>query len=475
MDDLGDASVALLSDLVAIDSVNPGLVDGAAGESAIVAFLANRLRANGFTVTIVNALGRDDRPSLLAVGPGPSDAPTVVLNGHLDTVGVSGMPSPFTPRVEGHRLFARGAADMKGGVAAMVAAAERLTADHLTAGDLAAAHLGAERPTGSRGIRPVLALVADEEDASLGSEAVIAALAALNVQPDVCLIGEPTDLAPCRTLRGFGVARISFPGRAAHSSQPHLGVNALTHLGRFLHAVDERAPHLHTEGSDLMVTVARGGSSAFVIPDSAECLIEIRTSPDGRGASVLEEIDALLDPTWDATVTLVHPQTVRYRMAQLRRRTRRLAPGRHGTGRRPRHSPRRSTHRQRHIRRPLLDGSPTLASSLPDADLRPVRRRTARRRRMGRPASGPRLLPRARQRPLLVEPRSPLTRAGSVATRPALAAAGGSRGVRETVPRGHGRGVGRRPRHFHRSCGPPQEWRRSSFRCWQSWRRVRRG
>lgn len=194
---------------------------------------------------------------------------------------------------------------MKGGVAAMVVAAERLAADHLTTAHLATSHPSAERSTGSRGIRPVLALVADEEDASLGSEAVIAALAALSVQPDVCLIGEPTDLAPCRTLRGFGVARVSFPGRAAHSSQPHLGVNALTHLGRFLHAVDERAPHLHTEGSDLMVTVARGGSSAFVIPDSAECLVEIRTSPGGRGASVLEEIDALLHPAWGATVTLV--------------------------------------------------------------------------------------------------------------------------------------------------------------------------
>ncbi len=305
MDDLGDSAVALLSDLVAIDSVNRGLVDGAAGESAIVAFLANRLRANGFTVTIVDAEDRANRPSLQAVGPGPSDAPAVVLNGHLDTVGVSGMPSPFTPRVEGHRLLARGAADMKGGVAAMVAAAERLAAHHLTTAHLATSHLGAERSTGSRGIRPVLALVADEEDASLGSEAVIAALAALNVQPDVCLIGEPTDLAPCRTLRGFGVARINFQGRAAHSSQPHLGINALTHLGRFLHAVDQRAPHLHAEGSDLMVTVARGGSSAFVIPDSAECLVEIRTSPGGRGASVLNEIDALLDPAWGATVTLV--------------------------------------------------------------------------------------------------------------------------------------------------------------------------
>ena len=321
VDDLSDAAVALLSDLVAIDSVNPGLADGAAGESANVAFLANRLRANGFTVTIINAEGHANRPSLLAVGPGTADAPTVLLNGHLDTVGVSGMPSPFTPRVEGHQLFGRGAADMKGGVAAMVVAAERLaakrsTADHLTPDHLTAdrlttnrpAHEGPtlEQPTDARGgIRPVLALVADEEDASLGSEAVIAALAALNIQPDVCLIGEPTDLAPCRTLRGFGVARVSFQGRAAHSSQPHLGVKALTHLGRFLHAVDQRAPHLHAEGSDLMVTVAHGGSSAFVIPDSAKCLVEIRTSPDGRGASVLDEVHALLNRAWDATVTLV--------------------------------------------------------------------------------------------------------------------------------------------------------------------------
>ena len=311
MDDLGDAAVALLSDLVAIDSVNPGLVDGAAGEPAIVAFLANRLRANGFTVTIVSAEGHADRPSLLAVGPGPADATTVVLNGHLDTVGVSGMPSPFTPRVEGHQLFGRGAADMKGGVAAMVVAAERLAAgrladDHRTAERPTDADSAPGHPTGARGgIRPVLALVADEEDASLGSEAIIAALAALDVQPDVCLIGEPTDLALCRTLRGFGVARVSFQGRGAHSSQPHLGVNALTHLGRFLHAVDQRAPHLRAEGSDLMVTVARGGSSAFVIPDSSECLIEIRTSPDGRGTTVLDEVHALLHPAWDATVALV--------------------------------------------------------------------------------------------------------------------------------------------------------------------------
>ena len=168
------------------------------------------------------------------------------------------MLDPFTPRIDGDRLFGRGAADMKGGVAAIVAAAEHLVA------------------SGAR-VRPVLALVADEEDASLGSEAVIDALDGLAVRPDACLIAEPTDLAVTRSLRGFAVVRVRFTGRAAHSSQAELGVNAVTHLGRLLHAIDSRAADVRARGGDLMVTVARGGESAFVVPEHAECLVELRT------------------------------------------------------------------------------------------------------------------------------------------------------------------------------------------------------
>ena len=112
-----------------------------------------------------------------------------MLTGHLDTVGVEGMPDPFTPTVEADRLSGRGSSDMKGGVAAMVVAAEEL------------ARRGAPG-------RVVLALVADEEDASIGAEAVLAALPGLGVHPDVAVVGEPTWLAdhrePARLRPGRG-------------------------------------------------------------------------------------------------------------------------------------------------------------------------------------------------------------------------------------------------------------------------------
>jgi acetylornithine deacetylase len=270
--------VDLLSRLVGIDSVNPGLVPGAAGEGRIVDDLRERLDGAGFaTYVVVAGEGPHDRPSLVAAGP-DVDGPTVVLNGHLDTVGVSGMAAPFEPRIDGDRLVGRGAADMKGGVAAMVVAAERLTA-------------------AGAAVRPVLALVADEEDASIGSEAVIAALPGLGIRPDACIIGEPTDNVLARTLRGFGVVRVRFAGRAAHSSQPELGVNAVTHLGRLLHAVDAHP--------DLMATVARGGTSAFVVPDSAECVVEQRVPPGVPASGALDLVEALLTPDLQATAELV--------------------------------------------------------------------------------------------------------------------------------------------------------------------------
>lgn len=285
MESVGHSAVELLTELVSIDSVNAGLVPGASGEADIVAWLDQRLQSSGFETHVIAPADQPERPSLLALPPGPPEWPTIALNGHVDTVGVAGMDAPFTARIEGDRLFARGAADMKGGVAGIVAAAEALVAS------------GAP-------VRPILALVADEEDASVGSAAVIDTLRDSGVTPDACLIAEPTGLDIAQSLRGFGIVTVTFPGKAGHSSQPDLAINAVTHLGRFLQAVDERAETIRQDGGDFMVTSVRGGLSTFVIPDSAECVVEMRTTPTQQGSQALVEVESLLEQEWNATAHL---------------------------------------------------------------------------------------------------------------------------------------------------------------------------
>ncbi len=290
--DLGDAALSLAGELVAVDSTNPGLAAGAPGERAVVDHLRRRLEGSGFVCEVVQA-AVPDRPSLLARPPaGRCDGPTVILNGHLDTVPAGGMADAFDPRIVDGRLLGRGSADMKSGLAGLVVAAEAL--------------LAADAP-----VRPVLALVADEEDASLGSEAVIDALPRLGIRPECCLVAEPTHLALASSLRGFAVVEVAFAGSAAHSSQPELGVNAATHLGRFLAAVEGRGAEIARSGGSLMVTLARAGTSAFVLPASASCTVERRTVPGERAAAALAEVEELIaglrraDPSVEATARLV--------------------------------------------------------------------------------------------------------------------------------------------------------------------------
>jgi acetylornithine deacetylase len=264
---------------VGLDTVNPDLVPGAPGERPAVDFLAARLGARGFEIEIVGPAGR---PSLLATHRGRGGGLSLALNGHLDTVGVEGMDEPFSARIEGDRMYGRGTCDMKGGVAAMVVAAER------------AAEAGHDGDV-------VLALVADEEHGSLGSAAVLDHLAAAGRLPDACIVGEPTWLELIVAQRGFSVVQVELHGRAAHSSRPHEGVNAVSLLGRLLGAVEQRddllatrEPHPYAGHGSLMVTVVRGGSAPFTLPAQASALIERRTIPGEPPDSGLREVEAIL-------------------------------------------------------------------------------------------------------------------------------------------------------------------------------------
>src|SRR4051794_39134200 len=291
--DVARAAAELAVELVRIDSVNPALVPGAAGEGAIVAHLAERLGSRGFDVDVVTAARR---PSLFARFTGSGHGRKVLLNGHLDTVGVTGMSEPFAGSVDGDRLLGRGACDMKGGVASMVAAAEAVAARGV-AGDV------------------LLALVADEEHASLGTDAV---LKHLNGRlPDACIVGEPTGLDLAVAHRGYALVEVALSGRAAHSSQPELGVNAVAHLGRLLTAVEARntellkgRAHPLVGTGTLQATTVSGGSSAFVLAETAHALVERRTLPGERAGLALDEVERILtalreaDPSVHAVAVL---------------------------------------------------------------------------------------------------------------------------------------------------------------------------
>jgi acetylornithine deacetylase len=273
-------AVELTKALVALDTVNPELVPGAPGEAAAVEFLAQRLGARGFEIEVV---GPAERPSLLATHRGRSGGPSLALNGHLDTVGVEGMDDPFSARVDGDRLYGRGTCDMKAAVAAMVVAAER------------AAEAGHDGDV-------LLALVADEEHGSVGSTAVLEHLRAANRLPDACLIGEPTWLNVVVAHRGFSVVEVELRGRAAHSSRPHEGVNAVALLGRLLGGIERRddalatrEPHPYAGHGSLMATVARGGTAPFTLAASASAIVERRTVPGEPLDAGLREVESIME------------------------------------------------------------------------------------------------------------------------------------------------------------------------------------
>ena len=254
----------LVSALVAIDSVNPDLVPGGAGEGEVASYVAAWMRDAGLEVEIDEAA--PGRPSVVGVARGSGGGRTLMLNGHLDTVGVEGMERPFDPVVRDGRLYARGGYDMKAGVAACMIAAKRLASDDL-AGDV------------------IVAAVADEEYASIGTRSVLRRWSA-----DAAIVTEPTALRVCVAHKGFVWAELETTGRAAHGSRPAEGVDAITRMapalarargapGRARRACRARArrPRLGARIPD------RGRAGAVELPGA---LRAVARAPDGaaRGA-----------------------------------------------------------------------------------------------------------------------------------------------------------------------------------------------
>ena len=259
-----EAVQQLVGELVAVDSVNPALVPGGAGEGAVAVLVADRLRAAGLEVEIVDAAGR---PSVVGTARGRGGGRSLMLCGHLDTVGVAGMADPLVPVVRDGRLHGRGSYDMKAGVAAAMLAAVEAAGAGL-AGDV------------------IVAAVADEEHASVGVQAVLE-----RVRADACVVTEPTGLDVVVAHKGFAWWEIEARGRAAHGSRPDLGVDAIAAFGPVLVALGELEASLGDRRHGLLgpgsvhASLIEGGVELSTYPDRCVLGIERRTLPGAPAAT----------------------------------------------------------------------------------------------------------------------------------------------------------------------------------------------
>ncbi len=272
----GDA-LALTRALVEIDSRNPRLVPGGPGERAAAEALAEVLGAWGFKVDLLEPL--PGRPNVLARIGGGVGGRSLLLNGHLDTVGVDGMThEPWRAVERDGRLYGRGSADMKGGIAAMCAAAARAAEDGL-------------------GGEVIIAAVIDEEFESHGTRHLIDC----GVTAHAAIVTEPTRLAIAPAHRGFAWVDVVATGRAAHGSRYDIGVDAITGMAHLLAELDAfqretlaKRTHPLLGHASLHAGVIAGGTGISTYPDRCTVSLERRTLPGERGEEFVSEVEAAI-------------------------------------------------------------------------------------------------------------------------------------------------------------------------------------
>lgn len=271
-------TIEALRGLVRINSVNPALEPGAPGEREAADYVAQLMQDIGLEA--FRHEPRSGRASVVGRLRGARAGPTLMLNGHLDTVGVQGMAEPFSGRWGNGRLYGRGAYDMKGGVAASLAAAAALArAGAPFAGEL------------------LVAAVADEENESLGTTDILS-----RYRADAAIVTEPTHLELCLAHKGFAWIEVETLGRAAHGSRFDLGVDAnlamglfLTHLRTLERELRQRPPHPLVGPPSLHAAVLHGGTAPSVYAASSKVTIERRTVPGETETAVVGEIQEIID------------------------------------------------------------------------------------------------------------------------------------------------------------------------------------
>lgn len=285
--------IQTLIKLVKIDSRNPSLCQDGPGEAALGAEIARLLDGIGLQVFTYPLAA--NRVNVVGLLPGAGGGPSLMLNGHMDTVGVEGMADPFSAAIRAGRLFGRGSQDMKGSLAAMLGAAKAL----------------AESPNRLRG-DVIFAFVADEEDRSLGTMDLLK-----HHQAEAAIVTEPTDLALVLAHRGLFWYEVETMGKAVHGSRYTEGIDAIMRMGRFLSRLEVlerdlrgRAGHPLTGPPSLHAALIAGGTDSCTYADSCRLQIDRRSIPGERAQQVTFELQEIIDqleaddPTFQAALRL---------------------------------------------------------------------------------------------------------------------------------------------------------------------------
>ena len=247
-------------------------------EGEIAEIIAEELEARGLETERMRVPGCGGFNLLCRIGDGGE---TLILNSHMDTVPPHDMEHPYEARIEDGVLYGRGACDAKGGLTAMILAAEEL------------ADVEAENML-------LLTFVVDEENQGMGTITLLLR----GVRGDAAIVCEPTDLKLCTAQYGYVEVRLRTHGRSAHGATPERGVNAVEDMMRVLEHLRHLPPLSGEERPALNIGIIRGGEDSWIVPHLCEADILISTPPELSTSRVLEELRRHLSKLGDIALEL---------------------------------------------------------------------------------------------------------------------------------------------------------------------------
>jgi len=269
--------VRTLKKLVSVNSVNPDLSTDGVGELEIGLYIKKLLEA----LQISSELDYLSSTRLNVIGniKGSGMGKSLMLNAHMDTVGIYGMEDPFSGNILNGKLYGRGAYDMKASIAAILAMVKALRDYNIKLnGDV------------------ILAFVADEEYNSIGTKKLLE-----KYKTNAAIVTEPTDLAICLGHRGFGVYEISTIGKVAHGGNNREGIDANIKMGKILYELESLSKKLESKkghpllgNGSLHIPLIKGGESLFIYSGLCTIKLERRTLPGERESDVLTEIENII-------------------------------------------------------------------------------------------------------------------------------------------------------------------------------------